>query len=791
MTTTAPPTADSVQPRGCGALIALAALLGLALAVPLIVQFGVVNVAWYGDISKLQWSTRQIMLFSFLHPLALVPLALGFLSRNGAIRAITQTLLAATLCALLLLIPRALLDPAAVYAAALARLAITALFALPLVALAWRRGARFGLGGAGLALLCAALFALPWVRLGALGDWVDTLLALAQGLAIGLLGIGLLGGLLLPGMRGAGNGWALAAGGMTMAAALVGIGGAFGQDDIQALMMPALGAAAFAATGLALPDRLGRVNLLGALIVIGAAAALPLAFADPEEIALVVALSDDTAKFTERAASQMVLVGLLLWLLFQLRARALPAALPGAVAAGLGALALVGVGALYATSGQAGMYGNHFFVIMKQQADLGQATSIADLAERRRFVYTTLVAQADQSQAELRQLLDRRGVRYTPFYLVNAIEVDGDVLLRQQIAGRPDVERVIFSQALRPLPEPLPLEPGSEAAPAGPAWNISAIGADRVWSELGVRGDGIVVGQSDSGADWQHPAIHDAYRGRAGDHNYNWYDPWTGRQEPWDGNGHGTHTISTVLGAGGIGVAPGAQWFGCANLVRNVGNPPDYLRCMQFMLAPFPLGGDALRDGDPARAADVSTNSWGCPPIEGCDDTALSPAIAALRAAGIFFVAAAGNEGPACGSLETSPGDDPGAISVGAIDFSGDLASFSNRGAPGANGHRAAPTILAPGVDVLAAWPGGGYATNSGTSMAAPHVAGVVALMWSANPALRGNVDATEQLLIDSASPYTGALVGCGSPDLVPSPESGYGVVNAYRAVQMAQTWRK
>ena len=199
-----------------------------------------------------------------------------------------------------------------------------------------------------------------------------------------------------------------------------------------------------------------------------------------------------------------------------------------------------------------------------------------------------------------------------------------------------------------------------------------------------------------------------------------------------------------------------------------------------------------MRDGDPARAADISTNSWGCPPLEGCDPMALLPAVQALRAAGIFVVAAAGNEGPVCGSLDTPPGDYANLLSVGAIMAGGELADFSSRGpAPALPGLRNGPTILAPGVAVVSAWPGGGYSVADGTSMATPHVAGVVALMWSAQPALRGNIEATQQLLIESATAYTGSYQGCGDAKAQPNAESGYGIVNAYEAVKMALAWKR
>jgi hypothetical protein len=580
-----------------------------------------------------------------------------------------------------------------------------------------------------------------------------------------------------------------------MAAALTMIGGVFGQDDYQSLLMPVLSAIAFPMVALALPERHHIPDLLGPWLVAVLIAMLPLAFSDPEEIALIVALSDDTFKYTQSAAFWDLLIGLIMWGVLQGYAARLPrlaAPAPLAIAA---ALLWGGIGAAYATSPQTGLYGNSFFVVMKEQADLSTATGISDLTERRRFVYTTLVETADRSQADLRAFLDQQGVTYTPFYLTNGVEVQGDELLKWQIANRPDVDRVIFSQTLRPVPQPQSIEEGYLSTPTEAVWNVADIGATDVWDEFGVRGEGIVIGQSDSGVDWQHPALSGSYRGNQSggvSHDYNWLDPWTGRAEPWDGNGHGTHTLGTVLGSTGTGVAPGATWFGCANLVRNIGNPPDYLHCMQFMLAPYPIGGDPLRDGDPTRAADVSTNSWGCPPIEGCDNSVLLPAARAMRAAGIFFVVAAGNEGAACDSLRTPPGNIAAAISVGAIDDSGNLTSFSSRG-PNTDSPdgRTGPTILAPGAGVISAWPGGGYMANDGTSMATPHVAGVVALMWSANPTLRGDVDRTEQILIETARPYTGSLEGCGGKTSSgnpgsPNPESGYGIIDAYAAVAQA-----
>jgi len=379
--------------------------------------------------------------------------------------------------------------------------------------------------------------------------------------------------------------------------------------------------------------------------------------------------------------------------------------------------------------------------------------------------------------------------------LVNALEVDGGPFLRAYLAAQPEVDRILDSPRLRPLPpsaadlaspDLAPSNTDTPPTPAGPQWNISAIGADRVWNELGVTGKGIVVGESDSGVQGDHPALRDSYRGRGGQNDYNWIDPWNGSRAPVDVGGHGTHTTGTMVGAGGIGVAPGAQWIGCVNLARNLANPAFYLTCMQFMLAPYPQGGNPLKDGDPSRAAHVLNNSWGCPPLEGCDANSFGPAVLALRAAGIFVVASAGNDGPRCASVSDPIAIYAAAFSVGAIDQAGNLADFSSRGPVTVDGsNRIKPDIVAPGVNVRSSLPGNTYGEESGTSMAGPHIAGVVALLWSAQPKLIGDIDKTEQILRETARPYAGTPSGCDHGEL-PNNGEGYGVVDAYAAVRAA-----
>jgi subtilisin family serine protease len=222
----------------------------------------------------------------------------------------------------------------------------------------------------------------------------------------------------------------------------------------------------------------------------------------------------------------------------------------------------------------------------------------------------------------------------------------------------------------------------------------------------------------------------------------------------------------------------------CVNLDRNAASPSRYLDCLQFMLAPYPAGADPMTAGRPDRAPHILTNSWGCPGVEGCDLQSLRPAISALRAAGIFVAVAAGNTGPACGTVEDPPAPYRDAFTVGAVDRDGVVSNFSSRG-PTPDG-LVKPDVMAPGEEILSALPGGTYGRLDGTSMATPHVAGVVALMWSANPRLIGDIDTTERILRETA---TRAQPGLNEP-VCPDPKdiTGAGIVNAAAAVSAARS---
>lgn len=620
-------------------------------------------------------------------------------------------------------------------------------------------------------LLVAGIGVAPLAIYGSFGSFGDTFLSLLAGLSFGFLAAVLMfattENILMDGI-GAG-------------AALALLASVFGYDGSQLLLLVLVPAFACAITAV-LPSRIAAGAATGVL------AFAALAFFDPTELTIVLG---DIAGLAAKAVGIALLIGwatsVIALILRQINVAGAGAGMKRAVGwAGAGVVWL-SIIAIFFLFGNPGNYGDRLFVILKDQADISAVVEIKDRDSRLSAAYEQLTEHANTTQAEMRQFFDAVGIEYTPYYLENAMEVRGGTLVRLYLLTRPEVERVIPSPRLRAAPEDSP-SPGYVSTVDGSVqWNISMIGADRVWDEFNVQGEGIIVGQSDSGVDGNHPAIAKQYRGVNSGDDYNWFDPWDATTSPNDEGGHGTHTMGTILGSGGIGVAPKAQWIGCVNLDRNLANPALYLDCMQFMLAPFPLGGDPLFDGDPTKAAHVLNNSWGCPSIEGCDPNALLYAADNFRYAGIFVVVSTGNDGPSCETVESPLSLYDSVFSVGAIDQFGDMAPFSSRGPVTTDGSgRNKPDIVAPGVDILSALPQGTYGPNSGTSMAGPHLVGVVALIWSAQPDLIGDINATEQLIINTAQPFTGdRTVGCFTGD-TPSHAFGYGVVDVYEAVKQA-----
>jgi len=541
-------------------------------------------------------------------------------------------------------------------------------------------------------------------------------------------------------------------------------------------------------------------NNLPIIMFLGSLFLAPLAFIDPDELVLVLSMAEGEILSSTYKAVGMSVFGIIALTTFLIILSLIFKAIKTNLFSdklttfSLATISIFSIGLAilsYTQNGRPGFYGEYIFIILKQQASFDDLPSDATYEQRKEYVYNTLVKNAENSQKNIRSVFESLKIPYTPYYLVNAIEAPDNPIIRIWLSINPNVDRILHSPHLRPLINELPTEEGSLTQPSESDWNISLIEADRVWEEFGVKGEGIIIGQSDSGVQGDHPELRNSYRGKTMGDDYNWFDPWNHSRSPIDQGGHGTHTLGSIVGEN-VGLAPEASWYACVNLARNLGNPARYLDCMQFMLAPFPQNGDPFTDGAPLLGADIINNSWGCPEIEGCDALVFLPAVKALRSAGVFVVASAGNDGPKCGTLNYPLPIYDEVFSVGAIDRMGDLADFSSIGPVSSDGsQRIKPDIIAPGVDIISSTPGNTYEAYSGTSMAGPHIAGVVALIWAANPALIGEIDLTEEIIKNSATPYNGYLPECPGVDQVPSTAYGFGTVNAYEAVKTALEYKK
>ena len=445
----------------------------------------------------------------------------------------------------------------------------------------------------------------------------------------------------------------------------------------------------------------------------------------------------------------------------------------------------------------------HFLVFLKAQAPLAELVSAAtDHASRGTLVVDSLRSVAAVSQAVVVAYLDGVGATYRAYWVANFLAVTGDRALVTALAARPEVQAIESDRSFQvPLEAPDAVD---AAAVSAVGWNLNWVSAPAVWA-LGATGQNMVYANADTGVQWNHPALQTHYRGWNGtsaNHNYSWWDAIHSDIDgngnpcgfnlsvPCDDQGHGTHTTGTGVGDDGagnqIGVAPGAKWIGCRNMDAGVGRPSTYIECMQFFLAPTDLNGN---NPDPSKRPDVVGNSYGCPTSELCAANSLLTAMNSLRAAGIFMAVSAGNEGSSCATISDPPGLYDSAITVGATGFQTDLiASYSSRGPISADGSgRRKPDLVAPGSSVRSAYPTNSYASLSGTSMASPHVAGAVALLWSAFPNLRGNVDHTEFILTQTAVHLT-SNQGCGGdgPSQVPNNVYGYGRINLLAAYNYA-----
>lgn len=431
---------------------------------------------------------------------------------------------------------------------------------------------------------------------------------------------------------------------------------------------------------------------------------------------------------------------------------------------------------------------DRFVVEFAERADLTPAWRISDHGDRGAFVLTRLKNVANRAQQRAREIVRAtRGASFDGAWLRNSMLVTGGAGLAERLAQLPGVTAVRAERTF-PLVKPVKQRLNVSPTVGDPEWGITQIGADEVWAD-GITGQGVVVGNIDTGVDYLHEALVGSYRGNLGggsfEHSYNWWDP-TGicGDVPCDNALHGTHTMGTMVGGDGagpfspdIGVAPGAQWIAAKGCEEVFCSEFALLSSGEFMVAPTDLNGE---NPDPDKRPHILNNSWGGGPGE---DWYLD-VVTAWRAAGIIPVFSSGNPGPDCG-FGGSPGDYLEAFSAGATDIDDIIADFSGRG-PSVFG-KVNPDISAPGVDVVSSIPDDEYAAFSGTSMAAPHTSGALALMLSAAPGLIGDFEAATSAVRDTALDIIDESCG-GDPDGDPNNVYGDGRIDALAAVQLVAT---
>ncbi len=448
--------------------------------------------------------------------------------------------------------------------------------------------------------------------------------------------------------------------------------------------------------------------------------------------------------------------------------------------------------------------------VLERQADienLNQALKIqrATRQERHRQVISALQQAAREGQAALVAELSRQQAagqvaEYRTYWINNMVILRGTRQAIENLAGRADVATVEpgFSVSLME-----PIRDAGAAASDGTSRGIGvtpglrAIHAPQVWYELGVTGEGALVANLDTGVDGDHPALETRWRGYQGQEP--WQECWldvlgTNTHFPEDNYGHGTHVMGTITGLGAgtqdtVGVAWGAKWIAANAINQGVGAAfdQDVLDCLEWIADP---------DGNPNTiddVPDVCQHSWRINEGFGGNytdcDVRWWAAIDNAEAAGVVQTWSAGNEGPGAQTIGSPPDRATtvyNVFSVGAVDATAynwpyPIAGFSSRGPTGCNvpeDRRIKPEVVAPGVDVYSSVPGGGYQSGwSGTSMAGPHVAGVVGLMRAVAPDM--DVETIKQIIMDTCRDE-----GTAGEDNT----YGWGFIDAYEAVLRSMT---
>ena len=389
----------------------------------------------------------------------------------------------------------------------------------------------------------------------------------------------------------------------------------------------------------------------------------------------------------------------------------------------------------------------------------------------------TYRAIAEETQEPVVEILNAHrsdAVVVDRYWIINGFHLKAKPRVIAALSNRVDVERIFHNETF--FVDAEPADPLDEIlGDRDPEWGVWKIMAHLCWSE-GYTGEGIIVGHTDTGVDVEHPALAGKWAGY-------WFDAINGQETPYDDNGHGTHTMGTIVGGDGlgpfaddIGVAPGAT-FVTAKVLNGFGSGSS----VQIM-----SGLQWIADLKETVDVKVMSASWR---NFIATDTSFWPAMLLYHSLGILPVVGNGNEGPKPASSGT-PGNYPMVLGVGATDPDDNVASFSSRGpAPEIDPwtdttywlrpdwNFIKPDVCAPGVYVRSSMPGGTYQVQQGTSMATPHVAGAVAILCQKNPTLTPAM--LYNLLVDTADQPE-----AGGP--YPNNEYGWGRINVWEALLAA-----